>query len=151
MLTQICQAVSLAPAVQDKTTEFVVTSAYAKAVGTGHATVVVNDILLVQALTSPPQFARTFTVYACSGVRPVRVNGFESASIKWSSSPSKQICQAVSVPPAVHDKSAVLAKTFDTAKADGSTQLGISSTVISSIYTPLYVLPEFAASIIMAI
>ena len=52
---------SLAPGVHDMVAETLVTSVYTNAVGTWHAMPVVNDTLLVQALTSPPQFARTFT------------------------------------------------------------------------------------------
>ena len=58
---------------------------------------------------------------------------------------------ADSVAPAVQVRVAVFAVYDATVKAVGAKQVGCSSTVILSIYTPLFVLLEVAASIIMAI
>ena len=59
------------------------------------------------------------------------MNGFV-ASIGLDSLSFKQICHAVSSPPAVHDKSAVLAVTFEEDNAVGFIQEGAKAMLILS-------------------
>ena len=72
------------------------------------------------------------TVYSVEASRPSMVKGLLVASMRFASSPSRQICQVVAVPFSSQLSVAELVVTLVIAKEEGAKQLGASAMVTSS-------------------